>query len=202
MRGVAIRSTAGSLARLVNSTVRSMAPVRRNSWTKNSDSSKVMPMAAKTTANLDSPVQHLGLPGDLGGQGRMGQAGAGEDGQLLSPHQGVQPVDGGDARLDKLVGVVPGGGVHGQAVDVPVLVGQDGGAAVDGLAHAVEHPAQLCPSDTPSWRGWPRKRILDSARLMPAEFSNSCTTAASPFTSSTWQRRTVPSVSSISPSSS
>ena len=50
MRGV------GSLARLVNSTVRSMAPVRRNSWTKNSDSSKVMPMAAKTTAKLDAPA--------------------------------------------------------------------------------------------------------------------------------------------------
>ena len=75
----------------------------------------------------------------------MGQAGAGENGQLLPPHQGIQPVDGGDARLDELVGVVPGGGVHGQAVDVPVLVGQDGGAAVDGLPHAVEHPAQHVP---------------------------------------------------------
>ena len=53
MRGVAIRSTAGSLARLVNSTVRSMAPVRLNSRTKNSDSSKVMPMAANTTAKLE-----------------------------------------------------------------------------------------------------------------------------------------------------
>ena len=52
MRGVAMRSTAGSLARLVKSTVRSMAPVRRNSCTKKSDSSKVMPMAAKTTAKL------------------------------------------------------------------------------------------------------------------------------------------------------
>ena len=88
------------------------------------------------------PVQHLGLTGNLGGQGRVGQAGAGEDGQLLSPDQGIQSVDGGDARLDKLVGVVPGGGVHGQAVDVPVLVAQNGGAAVNGPAHAVEHPAQ------------------------------------------------------------
>ena len=48
-------STAGSLARFVNSTVRSMAPVRLNSLTKNSDSSNVMPMAAKTTAKLLSP---------------------------------------------------------------------------------------------------------------------------------------------------
>ena len=36
IRGVLIRSTAGSLAKLLNSTVRSMAPVRRNSLTKNS----------------------------------------------------------------------------------------------------------------------------------------------------------------------
>ena len=86
----------------------------------------------------------------------MGQAGAGENGQLLAPHQGVQPVDGGDARLDKLVGVVPGGGVHGQAVDVPVLVGQDGGAAVDGLAHAVEHPAQHIPGH-PQLEGVPQE---------------------------------------------
>ena len=53
IRGVAMRSTAGSLARLENMTVRSMAPVRLNSLTKNSDSSKVMPMAANTTANLE-----------------------------------------------------------------------------------------------------------------------------------------------------
>ena len=86
--------------------------------------------------------QHLGLTGDLGGQVGVGQAGAGEDGQLLAAHQGVQAVDGGNARLDELIGVVPGGGVHGQAVNVPVLLGQNGGAAVDGHAHAVEHPAQ------------------------------------------------------------
>ena len=72
----------------------------------------------------------------------MGQAGPAENWQLLAPDQGVQSVDGGDARLDELVGVVPGGGVHGQAVDVPVLLGQNLRAAVDGLAHAVEHPAQ------------------------------------------------------------
>ena len=96
----------------------------------------------KDHGEVGLPVQHLGLAGDLGGQGRVGQAGAGEDGQLLAADQGVQSVDGRDARLDKLVGVVPGGGVHGQAVDVPILVGQNGGAAVDGLTHAVEHPAQ------------------------------------------------------------
>ena len=54
IRGVAIRSTAGSLARLENTTVRSMAPVRRKSLMKYSDSSKVMPMAANTTAKVSS----------------------------------------------------------------------------------------------------------------------------------------------------
>ena len=86
--------------------------------------------------------QHLGLPGDLGRQIGVGQAGAGEDGKLLPTDQGVQPVDGADAGLNELVGVVPGRRVHGQAVDVPVLLRQDVGPAVDGPAHAVEHPAQ------------------------------------------------------------
>ena len=35
-----------------------------------------------------------------------------------------------------------GGGVHGQAVDVAVGLGENRGAAVDGLAHAVEDAAE------------------------------------------------------------
>ena len=87
-------------------------------------------------------VQHPGLPGDLRRQIGVGQAGAGENGQLLAAHQRVQAVDGADAGLDKLIGIVPRSGIHGQAVDVHVLVGQQRGAAVDRLAHAVEHAAQ------------------------------------------------------------
>ena len=87
-------------------------------------------------------VQHLGLTGDLRRQIGVGQTGAGKNGQLLAADQGVQAVDCADAGLDELVGVVPGGGVHGQAVDVAVFLGQQGRAAVDGLAHAVEHAAQ------------------------------------------------------------
>ena len=86
--------------------------------------------------------QHLGLPGDLGRQVGVGQTGAGEDGQLLPADQSVQAVDGGDAGLDELVGVVTGCRVHRQAVDVPVLLRDNVRAAVDGLAHAVEHAAQ------------------------------------------------------------
>lgn len=87
-------------------------------------------------------IQHPGLPGDLRRQIGVRQTGAGEDGQLLAAHQRVQPVDGADTGLNELVGIVPGGGIHGQAVDVHVLVGQQGGAAVDRLTHAVEHTAQ------------------------------------------------------------
>ena len=55
MRGVAMRSMAGSLARFMKVTVRSMAPVALKSEVKKSASSKVMPTAANTTAK-PSPV--------------------------------------------------------------------------------------------------------------------------------------------------
>ena len=60
----------------------------------------------------------------------------------MAADQGVQPVNGRDTRLNELIGVVAGGGIHGQTVDIPILVGQDGWAAVNRLPHAVEHPAQ------------------------------------------------------------
>ena len=49
--GVAIRSIAGSFARFTNITVLSIAPVSLNESIKKLDSSKVIPIAAKTTAN-------------------------------------------------------------------------------------------------------------------------------------------------------
>ena len=66
-------------------------------------------------------------------------------------------------------------------------------------------PLKTRPSmsrDTASWSGWPKKRMRESARLMPADASNSCTTARSPLTSSTLQRRVLPSERTISASSS
>ena len=105
------------------------------------------------------PIQHFGLAGDLSGQRGVGQAGPAENWQLLAPDQGVQSVDGGDARLDELVGVVPAGRVHGQAVDIPVLVSQDGRSAVDGPAHAVKDPAQHVLRH-PQLEGVPQKADL------------------------------------------
>ncbi len=54
IRGVAILSIAGSFARFINSTALSIAPVFLNSSIKKSASSKVIPIAANTTANLAS----------------------------------------------------------------------------------------------------------------------------------------------------
>ena len=54
-RGVAILSTTGLSAVLMNKTARSMAPVLRNSLAKYSASSNVIPMAAKTTAKSPAP---------------------------------------------------------------------------------------------------------------------------------------------------
>ena len=72
----------------------------------------------------------------------MGQTGAGEDGQLLTANQSVQSVNGRNAGLNELGGVVPGCGVHGQTVDVHIGVGENVRATVDGIAHAVEYTAQ------------------------------------------------------------
>ena len=72
----------------------------------------------------------------------MRQTGAGENRQLLTTDQGIQTVDGRDAGLDKLVGIVPGSRVHGQAVDIPMGLSQDGRAVIDGFTHAGEDAAQ------------------------------------------------------------
>ena len=54
IRGVEIRSIAASDAKLIKSTVRSIAPVFLKSEMKKSASSKVIPTAANTTANFSS----------------------------------------------------------------------------------------------------------------------------------------------------
>ena len=54
IRGVDILSIAGSEARFINRTVLSIAPVRLKSEIKKSASSKVIPIAAKTTAKRES----------------------------------------------------------------------------------------------------------------------------------------------------
>ena len=96
----------------------------------------------KHNGKVAFPIQHPGLTGDLRRQLGVRQTGAGKDGQLLPTDKGVQAINGGNAGLDKLVGIVAGGGIHGKAVDIPVFLRQNGRSVINGLAHAVEHTAQ------------------------------------------------------------
>jgi hypothetical protein len=86
--------------------------------------------------------------GDPGGELQPGQAVAGEDGQLLAADEGVQPVDRGDPCFDELGRVGACDRVDRQAVEVSLGLGHERWPAVDGFAHAVEHPADQVGSDT------------------------------------------------------
>ena len=70
MRGVAMRSMAGSFARFTKVTVLSIAPVDLKSLMKKSASSNVIPTAAKKTFVR---AAYPRLAGDLGGKVRVRQ---------------------------------------------------------------------------------------------------------------------------------
>ena len=57
----------------------------------------------------------------------VGEAGGGEDGDLMTACDGVHGVDGGDAGLDHGLRIFAGGGVDGHVVDVEVGLGQEEG---------------------------------------------------------------------------
>ena len=119
---------------------------------------------------------HLGLARDLRGKVGVGQTRAGEDGQLLTTYQRIQTIDGGNARLNELRGVLSCGGVDGGAVDVHRLFGKQGRAAVNGRTHAAEYATKhslahgqldtaLCKKDFPiidikPLRGEPDKTVF------------------------------------------
>ena len=66
-------------------------------------------------------------------------------------------------------------------------------------------PLNTLPSmsgDTPKSSDFPKNLTLLSARFIPVELSNNCTSAVSPFTSNTLHLLVSPFESSISPSSS
>ena len=72
----------------------------------------------------------------------VGQTGSGENRQLLPANQRIQAVNRGNARLNELSGVFPCRRINGRAVDVQTFFGNDFGAAVHGLAHAIEYASQ------------------------------------------------------------
>ena len=88
------------------------------------------------------PAFDLRLPRDLRGEFGVRQTAHRKHGQFLPSYQRIESVDGRDARLDKFIGIVARGGIDRLSVDVHLLFGNDGRAAVAGIAHAVEHPPE------------------------------------------------------------
>ncbi len=60
----------------------------------------------------------------------------------MSANERIKPVDSGYSRLNKLVGIVACGRIYGLSVYVQEFVGDNGRAAVTGVTHAVEYPAE------------------------------------------------------------
>ncbi len=83
-------------------------------------------------------TRNAGLQGDLGSELVVGQARAGEDGQLLAPHQRVHAVDGRNARLDKILRVGPYRRIQRSTVNVHSRLGQRRRQAVFGTPQTVE----------------------------------------------------------------
>ncbi len=138
---------AGSSARLRNMTTLLRTPLASKDCRKMLATSCCTPMAANTMAKRSSAPQEPGLAHDLGRQLVVGQPAHGEDGELLAPHQGVHAVDGGNARLDELLGIGAGRGVDGLAVDVPLVFPHRHRAPIQGPAHAVEDASQKIGGD-------------------------------------------------------
>jgi hypothetical protein len=72
----------------------------------------------------------------------MGKTGSREQRDLLATSDRVHDVNGRDARLDHLLGVVAARRVDGLTLNVQVVLGHDGRRAIDGLARAVEGAAE------------------------------------------------------------
>ena len=85
---------------------------------------------------------HLGLARNLRCQICVRQAAGGKNREFLAAHQCIQSVDGGNSRLDKLLGIVARRRVHGQAVDVQALLRKDLRPSVDRAAQAVKDTAE------------------------------------------------------------
>ena len=78
----------------------------------------------------------------LRGKFRMGKTAHRKYREFLTSDQSIESVYRRNTRLNKLVGVVAGGGVDGFAVDVEALFGDNGRAAVTGTSHTVKNSAQ------------------------------------------------------------
>ncbi len=82
------------------------------------------------------------LPCQLGGHLIMRQTRTGEDGQFLAANQRVQPIDGTDTGLDKLIRIVPCIWIDWAAVNIHLLLGNNCRSVVYRDAGTAEYAAQ------------------------------------------------------------
>ena len=72
----------------------------------------------------------------------VGQSRGRKDGQLLSSDKGVKSVDGRNAGLYKLVGILSCGRIHGAAVNIEAHLGNYLGTVINGIPQSVKHPSE------------------------------------------------------------
>ena len=96
----------------------------------------------------------------------MGQPGTRKNGKLLPPHQGIQPINGGNPRLNKLIGIGPGRRIHRQTVDIPIFLRQNFRPPVDRLPHPIEHAPQHIPGHR-QLEGMPQETNLGMGQIDP-----------------------------------
>src|SRR5574341_465574 len=211
-RGVSRRSIVGSSARLMNSTVRSIAPPIRN-WSRKNDVSRcVIPMAAKTTANESLPplapcssawrppttraCEAICAASSLAGSPAPEKIGSFcPRVSVFSPSMAETPV-----WMNSL-GWVRTEGLMGRPLMSSEVSGMMGGPPSMGWPEPLSARPSI-ESDTSSRATSPVKRTRVRARSRPLVPANTCTTPRFLSTSSTCPRCTSPSgpvISTISP---
>ena len=199
-RGMEMRSTTGSSARLMNSTARSIAPVRSKSSRKKLASSKVMPMAANTTAKSPESPSVRAWRAICAASCECGRPEPEKIGSFWPrtsvklPSMAEMPVwmnSDGKSRLNGLIGD-------------PEMSRKASGTISPESSIGSPMPLRMRPSISRVTRTrmlLPRKRTVASPVPMPCDDSKSCTRARPVDASRTWPRRMLPSASSTSASS-
>ena len=170
IRGVEIRSTAGSFARLTNRTVLSMAPVSLKDSTKKLDSSNVIPIAANTTAKFSSLPRTFACLAIWAASCECGRPEQEKIGsfcprtRVFSPSMADTPVWMNSEGYTRAAGFI------GRPLISLLSSGRISGPSSIGRPSPSKTRPSISP-DTPSSMLRPRKRTLLLLKLMPAAFS-------------------------------
>ena len=199
--GVAILSIAGSDARFINKTDLSIAPVFLNSSTKNCASSNVIPIAANTTANLESELRTFACLAIWAANCACGRPDAENTGSFCPLTRVFNP----------------------SIADIPVWINSEGKSLATGLiasplisllssgiisgplSFGLPIPSKTLPSissETPISSGLPKNLAFVPFKFIPVEPSKICTMAFEPLISSTLPLLFSPVCNSISTNSS